>query len=153
MWLLHFLPDAFLAFVVNAVLLTGILSTLLTCFFLKHVVRLIPALAPHIKLAQIISVAVLLSGVYFQGGYSSEMAWRERVREVEAKLAQAEAESQAANEKLNNKGQEKVKIIREKGIIIKQYVDREVTKYDNQCVIPSAVVNAHNAAAKNEAIK
>lgn len=153
MFILHFLPDAFLAFVVNAVLLTGILSTLLTCFFLKHVVRLIPALAPHIKLAQIISVAVLLSGVYFRGGYSSEMAWRERVREVEAKLAQAEAESQAANEKLNNKGQEKVKIIREKGIIIKQYVDREVTKYDNQCVIPSAVVNAHNAAAKNEAIK
>lgn len=153
MWLLHFLPDAFLAFVVDAVLLAGILSTLLTCFFLKHVIRLIPTLAPHIKIAQIISVAVLLSGVYFRGGYSSEMAWRERVREMEVRVAQAEEQSRQANEKLADGGKQKIKIIREKGIIIKQYVDREVTKYDNQCVIPSAVVNAHNAAAKNEAIK
>jgi hypothetical protein len=153
MWLLHFLPDSFLAFVVDAVLLAGILSTLLTCFFLKHVIRLIPTLAPHIKIAQIISVVVLLSGVYFKGGYSSEMAWRERVREMEARVAQAEKESQAANDKLADGGKQKIKIIREKGIIIKQYVDREVTKYDNQCVIPSAVVRAHNAAARNEEIK
>ena len=153
MWLLHFLPDAFLAFVVDAVLLAGILSTLLTCFFLKHVVRLLPALAPHIKLAQIISVVVLLSGVYFKGGYSSEMAWRERVREMEVKVAAAEAESRQANEALNNRGKEKVKIIREKGIIIKQYVNREVAKYDSTCVIPSAVVKAHNAAAENKELK
>lgn len=153
MFILHLLPDAFLAFVVDAVLLGGILSTLLTCFFLKHVIRLLPTLAPHIKIAQIISVVVLLSGVYFKGGYSSEMAWRERVREMEARVAQAEKESQAANNKLADGGKEKIKIIREKGVIIKQYVDREVTKYDNQCVIPGAVVNAHNAAARNEAIK
>ena len=153
MWLLHFLPDAFLTVVVNAVLVVGILSTVITCFFLKYLVRLIPAFAPHIKIAQIASIAVLLSGVYFKGGYSAEMAWRERVTEMEARVAEAEAESQAANKQLNNKGQEKVKIIREKGMIIKQYVDREVTKYDNTCVIPDAVVKAHNAAARNEAIK
>lgn len=153
MFILHLLPDSFLAFVVDAVLLAGILSTVLTCFLLKHVIRLIPTLAPHIKIAQIISVVVLLSGVYFKGGYSSEMAWRERVREMEARVAQAEKESQAANDKLADGGKQKIKIIREKGIIIKQYVDREVSKYDNTCVVPSAVVNAHNAAARNEAIK
>jgi len=153
MFILHLLPDSFLAFVVDAVLLAGILSTLLTCFFLKHVIRLIPTLAPHIKIAQIISVVVLLSGVYFKGGYSSEMAWRERVREMEARVAQAEKESQAANDKLADGGKQKIKIIREKGIIIKQYVDREVSKYDNQCVIPSAVVKAHNAAAENKELK
>ena len=153
MFILHLLPDSFLAFVVDAVLLAGILSTLLTCFFLKHVIRFIPTLAPHIKIAQIISVVVLLSGVYFKGGYSSEMTWRERVREMEVKVAQAEEQSRQANDKLAAGGKQKIKIIREKGIIIKQYVDREVTKYDNQCVIPSAVVNAHNAAARNEAIK
>jgi hypothetical protein len=153
MWLLHFLPDSFLAFVVDAVLLAGILSTLLTCFFLKHVIRLIPTLAPHVKIAQIASVLLLLSGVYFKGGYSSEMAWRERVREMEAKVAAAEQQSAEANEKLAAGGKEKIKIIREKGVIIKQYVDREVAKYDSTCVIPSAVVKAHNAAAENKELK
>ena len=153
MWLLHFLPDAFLAFVVNAVLIAGVISTLLTCFLLKHLIRFVPTLAPHIKIAQIASVIVLLSGVYFRGGYSAEMAWRERVVEVEAQLAQARAEPEAANDALDKKATEKTKIIREKGQVIKQYIDREITRYDNSCVIPSEVVKAHNAAARNEAIK
>lgn len=153
MWLLHFLPDSFLAFVVDAVLLAGILSTLLTCFLLKHLIRLIPALSPHVKIAQIASILLLLSGVYFKGGYSSEMAWRERVREMEARVAAAEQQSTEANNKLAAGGKEKIKIVREKGVIIKQYVDREVSKYDNQCVIPSAVVKAHNAAAENKELK
>lgn len=153
MWLLHLLPDSLLAFIVDAVLLAGILSTVITCFLLKHLIRFVPTLAPHAKIAQIASIALLLSGVYFKGGYSSEMAWRERVREMEARVAQAEKESQAANDKLAEGGKEKIKVIREKGVIIKQYVDREVARYDNQCVIPNSVVKAHNAAAKNEAIK
>jgi hypothetical protein len=153
MWLLHFLPDSLLAFIVDAVLIGGVLATVLTCFLLKHVIRLIPGLAPHVKIAQIASVLLLLSGVYFKGGYSSEMAWRERVREMEARVAAAEAESRSANEQLDARGKEKTKIIREKGQIIKQYVEREVTKYDNTCVIPNAVVKAHNAAAENKEVK
>lgn len=153
MWLLHFLPDSLLAFIVDAVLLAGVVATVVTCFFLKHLIRLLPTLAPHVKLAQIASIIVLLSGVYFKGGYSSEMAWRERVREMETKLAEAEKASQTANEQLNQKGQEKVQVIREKGQVIKQYIDREITRYDNTCVIPSEVVKAHNAAAKNETVK
>ena len=147
MWLLHFLPDAFLAFIVDAVLLAGVLATVLTCFLLKHVIRLIPALAPHVRIAQIASVVILLSGVYFKGGYSSEMAWRERVAEMEKKVAAAEQQSQAANVVIDKKGTEKIKIIREKGEIIKQYVDREITKYDNTCPVPKEVVKAHNDAA------
>lgn len=153
MFILHLLPDSLLSFIVDAVLLAGVLSTLLTCFLLKHVIRLIPALSPHVKIAQIISVLLLLSGVYFKGGYSSEMAWRERVTEMEAKVAAAEQQSQAANVVIDKKGTEKIRIIREKGEIIKQYVDREITKYDNTCVIPNEVVRAHNAAARNEDLK
>lgn len=148
MWLLHFLPDAFLAFVVNAVLILGVVATILTCFLLKYVVRLIPTLAPHIFVAQAVSIAVLLTGVYFRGGYSAEMQWRERVAEVEARLAEAERASQTANEKLEKKTKEKTKVIEGRQVIVKQYIDREVTKYDNQCRIPEPFVRAHNDAAE-----
>ena len=148
MWLLHFLPDSLLAFIVDAVLLAGVLATLITCFLLKHLIRLVPTLAPHVKIAQIASVLLLLSGVYFKGGYSSEMAWRERVREMEARVAAAEAESKQANVKLEKKSAEKVKVIQGRQVVVKQYIDREVTKYDNQCVIPEAFVKAHNQSAE-----
>jgi hypothetical protein len=102
---------------------------------------------------QIISVVLLVSGVYLEGGYSTEIQWRERVAEVETKVAVAEAESAAANAALAKKNEVKVKIIRKKALVIKQYIDREVTKYDTSCVIPTPVIKAHNAAAKNETLK
>ena len=148
MWLLHFLPDSYLAFIVDAVLILGLIATVLTCFLLKYLVRFIPALAPHVFVAQVVSVAVFLCGVYFKGGYSTEMIWRERVREVEAKLEAAEKESQLATAKLEKKSKEKVKVIQGRQVIVKQYIDREVTKYDNQCRIPEPFVKAHNDAAK-----
>lgn len=82
------------------------------------------------------------------------MEWRNRVHEMEAKVAKAEQESKLANEKLNQKTETKVKIIREKGIIVKQYIDREVTKYDTkfmpggQCEIPKEFIKAINDAAE-----
>jgi hypothetical protein len=83
-------------------------------------------------------------GVYFAGGYGTEMEWRKRVADMQAKVAKAEEQSKVANTKLDNKAQQKVKVIREKGLVVKQYIDREVTKYDNQCVIPKEFVKAHN---------
>jgi len=98
-------------------------------------------------------VAGLLFCIWMEGGISNEAKWQARVAEMEAKVAKAEQEAKDANEKLDKKSQQKVKVIREKGIVIRQYIDREVTKYDETCKIPKEVVKAHNAAAKNEAVK
>jgi len=154
MWLLHFLPDAFLAFIVNVILVLGIVSTVLTCFLLKHLVRFFPAFAPHIKIAQIVSVVVLLSGVYFKGGYSTEMLWREKVREVEAKLEQAKQESAKVNTVVETKVVTQTKVVKEKADTLIQYVDREVIKEVDNCRLPAEVVDVHNEAARlNKAIE
>ena len=153
MWLLHFLPDSFIQFIVHTILLAGILGTFLSFVVLNRILLWFPMLSPYYRAAQAISVLFLVSGIYLEGGYSAEMQWRERVAEMEAKVAAAEAESQAANAKLDKVGQQKVKVIREKGTVIKQYIDREITKYDETCPIPAPVVKAHNAAARNESIK
>jgi hypothetical protein len=154
MWLLHFLPDAFLAFIVNVILVLGIVSTVLTCFLLKHLVRFFPVLAPHIKIAQIVSVVVLLSGVYFKGGYSTEMLWREKVREVEAKLEQAKQESAKVNTVVETKVVTQTKVVKEKADTLIQYVDREVIKEVDNCRLPAEVVDVHNEAARlNKAIE
>lgn len=154
MWLLHFLPDSFLAVVVNAVLVLGILSTLITCFLLKYLIRFIPALSPHIRIAQIVSVAVFLAGVYFKGGYSTEMLWRERVAEVEALLKQAEQHSREENVRIETKYIDRIKIVRQQGETVTRYIENEVVKYDTRfapggvCEIPQEFVRAHNQAAE-----
>ena len=67
---------------------------------------------------------------------------------MEAKVAQAEAESKEANTKLDKKSADKVKVIQGKQIIVKQYIDREVAKYNDKCEIPKAFVDAHNQSAE-----
>lgn len=148
MWLLHFMPDSLLAFIVDATVIAGVVATVLTCFLLKYLIRFVPALAPHVKTAQILSVLLLLSGVYFRGGYSAEMAWRERVHEMEQKVAQAEQQAREANQQLEKKAEKQVQVIRQRGKTITQYIETEIVKRDNQCQIPQEFVRAHNMAAE-----
>ena len=118
MWLLHFLPDSFIQFIVHTILIAGVIGCIVSFFALKYV----PFIAGYKKIAQLISVVLLVSGIYFEGGYSTEMQWRERVREMEAKVAKAEEESKAANEALDKKGDQKVKVIQGRQVVVKQYI-------------------------------
>ena len=153
MWLLHFLPDSFIQFIVHTILLAGIVGTILSFFVVNKILIAMPVLSKYVNVAQLVSAITLAAGIYFEGGYSAEMQWRARVAEVEARVAQAEVEAKDANAKLEQKSKEKIKVIREKGVVVKQYITREVTKYDETCKVPEPVIKAHNAAAKNESIK
>ena len=151
--MLHFLPDSFIQFIVHVILIAGIIGCFLSFFVINRILMAFPFLSQYVNVAQIVSAIALVAGVYLEGGYRTEMQWRERVREMEAKVAIAEQESKIANDKLDNKSTEKVKVIKEKAVVVKQYIDREVIKYDATCTIPTPVVKAHNAAAKNEELK
>jgi hypothetical protein len=88
MWILHFLPDALILWICNIVLLAGILLTAAAFF-----IRRIPVINQYRTPAQVLGIALLVIGVYWRGGYAIEMEWRERVAEVEARVAAAEAKS------------------------------------------------------------
>lgn len=121
--------------------------------FASLVLKRIPFVKQYELILKWGGISALLFGIWMEGGIANEAKWQARVAEMEAKVAKAEAESKDANEKLDKKGTQKVKVIREKGLIVKQYITREVTKYDDACKIPEPVVKAHNAAAKNEEVK
>jgi hypothetical protein len=97
---------------------------------------------------RVLGIALLTAGVYFRGGYSIETAWRERVAEVEAKLKIAQEQSATENTRIETRVVNRTQLIRERGEEITKYVDREVVKYDSQCVIPPQFIEAHNRAAE-----
>ena len=130
-------------------LLAGILLTV-TAFFIKR----IPVINQYRIPAQVLGIALLVVGVYWRGGYAIEMEWRERVAEVEARVAAAEAASKEENVKIVTKVVTKTQVIRTRGETITKYIDREIVKYDEKfakggmCEIPQEFIKAHNSAAE-----
>lgn len=139
MWIIQFLPD----WVFHALLIAGILGT--TAGF---VLGMIPVIKQYLIPIRVISLITLVLALVLEGALLDNQVWQLRVKEVEAKLAQAEAESAKANSKLAEKSSTKVAKQKEKTLVVKQYITKEVTKYDNQCVIPNEFVKAHNDATE-----
>ena len=149
MFILHFLPDALILWICNIVLLAGILLTA-TAFFIQR----IPIINQYRMPAQVLGIALLVIGVYWRGGYAIEQEWRERVAEVEARVAAAEAKSAEENVKIVTKVVTKTQVIRTRGETITKYIDREIVRYDEKftkggmCEIPQEFIKAHNSAAE-----
>ena len=98
MWILQLLPDALILWICNIILLAGILLTV-TAFFIQR----IPIINQYRTPAQVLGIALLVLGVYWRGGYAVEQEWRERVAEVEARVAAAEVASKEENTKIVTK--------------------------------------------------
>jgi hypothetical protein len=143
MFILHFLPDSIILAFCNTLLFAGIVTV--AAGFVAH---RIPVLWQYQLAFKIGGIALLVLGVYFRGGLAVEEIWRERVATVEARLAQAEKASAEATKGIDAKTQKQTAAVRERTAYIKQYVDREVVKYDAGCVIPEPFVRAHNNAAE-----
>jgi len=103
---------------------------------------------PHGELIQAGSIALALFSIFMIGAISNNDAWLARVKELETKVAQAEAQSATLNTDIVEKTVVKTQVIRERGKDIVKYVDREVVKHDVNCVIPKEFVTIHNQAAE-----
>ena len=119
MWILSILPDA----AIHIIFGLGILGTIA-----GFVLGFIPFIKNYKLAIQIISLVVLVFGVYLEGGLADYKEWELKVKEMEAKVAQAEAQSANKNTEIQEKIVEKTKVIREKGRDIIKYVDKEIIK-------------------------
>jgi hypothetical protein len=149
MWMMSFVPDSLLLYVINTVLLVGAVSSFLTFFAINRLLRWFPWIAPYYLILQIVSALLLVGGIYFKGGYGVEMDWREKVKEAEAKVAQVEAQSKELNQKLEEERKKKQKVKVEYYNTVKTQI-KEVEKIiDGKCVLDPKVNELHNKAATN----
>ena len=145
MWIVEWLPS----WVFTLVTLAGV-AGILASQFLKAV----PIISTHAFPIKVASICVMAFGLYMMGGVSNQERWEAKVKELEIKLAKAEAESQKQNVKIVEKLVTKTQIVKERGEDIIRYVDREIVKYDvkfapgGMCEIPPEFIKAHNKAAE-----
>jgi hypothetical protein len=149
MFILHFIPDVFLHFIVNSILFAGI-SGLLYSYFLN----ILPfySVKPYKTLIQVVSIILLIAGVYFKGGLGVEMEWREKVRIAEEKVADAERRADEANKKIKIKVVEKIKVVKQKEIVVQEKIKEVEQKIDAQCTVLPDAIDILNEAAKKPGV-
>lgn len=150
-WMMSLIPDGLLLWIYYTLLASGIV--LLSAGLL---LKWIPFFKQYKTLSQLIGLVLTAGSLYLLGGYGVEMAWRAKVADLEAKLAEAKQESAKVNTVVETKVVTKTKVIKEKADTIVQYVDRvkEIVKFDETCPIPKEAIDVHNEAARmNQAIE
>ena len=120
-------------------------------YVVSKLVTWIPMITQYKLPFELVGVVLLAVGSYLFGGYGTEMSWRARVAELEAKVKIAEEKSQQVNTVIQTKIVEKIKVVKEN-----VYVNREIIKevagkqLDAQCTLPKSTVSLHDSASRNE---
>ncbi len=146
MWFLSFIPSWY----VHIIPLLA-----LAIIFASMVLKVSPFVSTYYIPIRIIGFVLLFFGVFFEGGLYMNQQWTAKVKEMEEKIAVAEAKSKEVNVQIVEKFIVKQNTIREKGDEVIKYIDREIVKYDvkfapgGQCEIPKEFVDAVNKAAKD----
>lgn len=144
MWFLSFIPDSFLHFIILTILVSGV-----GLYILGLLTNFIPVIYPFKEPIRIVSTILIVAGVYFLGGYNTEMDWRKKVEEAEAKVAAAEAKSAEVNTKIKTKIITRTKVVHDRQIVIKRELKEVEKRINEECRLDPVVTKIHNDAAIN----
>jgi hypothetical protein len=145
-WILSLIPDSFFLWITYILIAIGV-----GLYVVSKLVTWLPLIAQYKLPAELSGVLLLVIGSFLFGSYGTEMAWRERVAELEAKVKVAEEKSQQVNTVIQEKIVTKIKVVKEN-----VYVNREIIKevagkqLDAQCTLPKSTVSLHDSASRNE---
>jgi hypothetical protein len=82
MWFfLSFLPDWFITYFVHLIFGAGVIGILAGTFLSK-----VPFVSQYGTLIKIVSNVLFVVGLFLEGGLQNELAWREKVAEMQAKI-------------------------------------------------------------------
>lgn len=108
----------------------------------------LPQARPFKHFIKPVALLLVILGIFMSGAQYANAVWQQAAKELELKVQVAEAKSEATNKTVEQKVVVKTQVVRERGETITKYVDREIVKYNNQCVIPAEFIKAHNSAAE-----
>lgn len=135
MFLLKFIPD----FLIYLILFTSIVCYFLTKFFPDFSYVLLVKNCCAI----IIPVFIFISGMVYANNW-----WLQKQELHTAQVEVANNGSKIINGIIFKKSEDQNKQVDLKVIEYTKYITRELTKYDNTCVIPQEFITIHNEAIK-----
>ena len=143
-WIISLVPDAILNWLYWLIIVLGISG--IAAGWLG---RWIPFYGNYIRFLKPAGIVLLVLGVWLRGGYDTEMRWRAKVEEAQAKIAKAEEESQQINVKLDQERKKKAIVRKEYITTVKERIVKETQVIDAECKVAPEAVSILNDAAKN----
>ena len=142
-WMFSLIPDVVLSWVYWFIIALGI-----TGMFAGWFSKFIPMYGKYIGFIKPVGIALVILGVWLRGGYDTEMAWRAKVAEAEAKVAAAEVKSKETNVVIKKVYVDRVKKVKELQIVYKDRI-KEVEKIiDAECKVAPEAITILNDSAK-----
>jgi hypothetical protein len=145
-WMVSLIPDSIFIWITYFMFGLGFLL-----YVASKLVTWLPLISQYKFPAEVGGVVLLVVGAYLFGGYDTEMSWRAKVKELEAKVAIAEQKSKEVNTVIETRVITKIKVVKEN-----VYVNREIIKevagkqLDASCSLPKSTISLHDSASRNE---
>lgn len=140
-----FVPDWLITILVNGLIIVGLVGV-----SASWIARWVPYFNMYRGPIQLIGVVCLVLGVYFKGGADVERSWRERVKEIEARIAIAEKQSAEANKKLTDQLSQNKRLTQEVKNANQAVVRANAGKINAECRVPDIAIELHNSSAQNK---
>lgn len=140
MWILSWLPD----FVFHIVFVVGVLA-IVAGYFLDN----IPFISANAKTIQVAGILLTVLGVWFEGGIARDQYYREKIAELQAKIAKAEVASAEANAALAQQLAKNEILVKENNAAARQRLQQQAQQLNAECKINKNIIGIINDAAKN----
>lgn len=139
MWVLHFLPDSFILYVVYAAIALGVAGVIIS-----YVIRFIPFINIYRTPIQILSILLLTAGVYWYGGYSTEMWWRGETERLQEEIRKSEEKASVITKEIVTKYKDKILIVKRGVEVIKKEIEIKREIINEGCKLNSTAVEMYN---------
>lgn len=96
--------------------------------------------------AEIGGVVVLVTTAYLLGSFNAGADWRERVKEMQDKVAAAEVKSKEVNTVIQTKVVERVKVVEKKVIEVRNIIQRDKEAINAECKVSDIAIQDYNKA-------
>lgn len=145
MWfLLSFVPDWFINYFVHIIFGAGVIGIIVGAFLSK-----VPFVSQYGFLIKIVSNILFVVGLFLEGGLQTELAWREKVADLQKKIEIAQQQSKETNAKIEQKVTEKAKTIKDNVNANRQIIEENRVVINAECKLSDTAWLLYNSASQN----
>jgi hypothetical protein len=139
MWILQFLPDSFILYVVYSAIALGAVGLLAS-----YIIKVIPFLNIYRIPIQILSILLLTAGVYWYGGYSTEMWWRGETARLQEEIRKSEERAPVITKEVVTKYKDKILIVKRGVEVVKKEIEIKREIINEGCKLNPTAVEMYN---------
>jgi hypothetical protein len=129
------------SFLVHIVLTLGILGLIVTILPISLII-------PNKDIIKYLSIFIITLGLFLEGGLAVNNEYLERAKDWNHKVEVAELKAKEANERINYVYVDKIKVVKETQVVIKEKIKKVAVNIDKECKITTDTVTILNDSAR-----